>query len=116
MAIENGDISSSAEYKDDAVSKVSLCKTDALALDVYYFKPGQSLGYHRHPNGDQIFTVTEGEGVFYLDNGGGEETLQVKAGSIFLAPANIWHDLRNASSGNLVAQQVTQQPAGMEKR
>ena len=115
MAIENGDISASAEYKDDAVAKVTLQKTDTLTLDVYYFNEGQRLGYHRHPTGDQIFTVISGEGTFYLD-ADGEETLAVKAGSTFLAPANTWHDLHNTGSGNLVAQQVTKQPAGMEKR
>ena len=115
MAIESGDINASAAYKDDAVSKVTLCKTDALTLDVYYFNAGQRLGYHKHPTGDQIFTVIDGEGTFYLD-ASGEETLAVKAGSTFVAPADTWHDLHNTGSGNLVAQQVTKQPAGMVKR
>ncbi len=115
MAIQNGDINASAEWNDGAVPKITLCKTDALTLDVYYFGAGQRLGYHRHPTGDQIFTVISGEGTFYLDEGG-EETLAVKAGSTFVAPANQWHDLHNTGSGQMVAQQVTKQPAGMEKR
>ncbi|VAX19031.1 hypothetical protein MNBD_NITROSPINAE03-916 [hydrothermal vent metagenome] len=115
MAIQNGDINASKQLKDDAVAKVTIIKTDALTMDVYYFKAGQQLGYHRHPTGDQIFTVIEGEGTFYLDDSG-EETLQVKPGSTFLAPANVWHDLKDGGNGSLVAQQVTQQPSGMEKR
>ncbi len=115
MTISNASISESAVYSDDAVSKVTLQKTDTLTLDVYYFNAGQRLGYHRHPTGDQIFTVIEGEGTFYLDDSG-EETIAVSAGSTFLAPANTWHDLHNTGSGKLVAQQVTKQPAGMEKR
>ena len=115
MAIENGDINASAEYSDDAVPKITQIKTDTLSLDVYYFNAGQRLGYHRHPTGDQIFTVISGEGTFYLDEGG-EETIAVKAGSTFLAPANQWHDLHNTGSDKLIAQQVTKQPAGMEKR
>ncbi|MBI4665337.1 MAG: cupin domain-containing protein [Nitrospinae bacterium] len=115
MAIQNGNIFSSAEWKEDSVPKLTLCKTDVVTLDVYYFKPGQRLGYHRHPTGDQIFTVLEGEGTFYLDESG-EEKLTVKPGSTFVAPANVWHDLHNTSGNNLVAQQVTKQPAGMEKR
>ena len=115
MAIQNGDINASEEYNSGAVPKITLCKTDALTLDVYYFEAGQRLGYHRHPTGDQIFTVLSGEGTFYLDESG-EETLAVKAGSTFVAPANVWHDLHNTGAGRMVAQQVTKQPAGMQKR
>lgn len=115
MPIQGDDINANVQYKEDAVPKVTLCKTGALALDVYYMKPGQALGYHRHPQGDQIFTVIEGEGTFFLDENG-EETIQVKPGSVCLAPANVWHDLKNTGTGNLIAQQVTNQPAGMEKR
>ncbi len=115
MAIQSNDITSNKTVSDDAVGKVNLIKTDALTLDVYYYKAGQALGYHRHPTGDQIFTVIEGTGTFKLDDGT-EETLEVKAGSTFLAPANTWHDLIDSGDGKLVAQQVTKQPAGMEKR
>tara|TARA_B100000959_G_scaffold279900_1_gene340801 strand:- start:1030 stop:1185 length:156 start_codon:yes stop_codon:yes gene_type:complete len=46
----------------------------------------------------------------------GQETLEVKQGSTFLAPANVWHDLIDSGDGSLVAQQVTKQPSSMEKR
>ncbi len=114
-AIEHGDIGATAEWKDDAVPKITHIKTEQIGIDIYYMKPGQKLGYHRHPTGDQIFTVIDGEGTFYLDDGG-EETLAVKPGSTFLAPKNVWHDLEASAGGNLIAQQVTHQPAGMEKR
>lgn len=115
MAIQSNDILSNKTTSDDMVAKVVLNKTDNLTLDVYYFKAGQALGYHRHPTGDQIFTVIEGTGTFKLDDGA-EEALEVKSGSTFLAPANVWHDLADSGDGKLIAQQVTQQPAGMEKR
>lgn len=115
MSIENAKIADKKEYKDDAVAKVTLIATDQVALDVYYFKAGQALGYHRHPEGDQIFTVIEGTGTFKLDDGG-EEILEVGPGSTFLAPKNVWHDLADNGDGKLIAQQVTKQPAGMEKR
>lgn len=115
MSIKNAVIADSKELKDDAVAKVTLIGTEQIALDVYYFKPGQALGYHRHPEGDQIFTVIEGTGTFKLDDGT-EEVLEVGPGSTFLAPKNVWHDLIDSGDGKLVAQQVTKQPAGMEKR
>ncbi|MDH5542689.1 MAG: cupin domain-containing protein [Nitrospinota bacterium] len=115
MAIQQNDINEKKAFTDGAVSKVNLITTDALTLDVYYYKAGQALGYHRHPTGDQIFTVIAGTGTFKLDDGK-EETLKVKAGSTFLAPKNVWHDLIDSGDGKLIAQQVTKQPAGMEKR
>jgi quercetin dioxygenase-like cupin family protein len=115
MAIQSNDIASNKTTQDNMVAKATLNKTDSLTLDVYYFKAGQALGYHRHPTGDQIFTVIEGTGTFKLD-GGNEESLAVKAGSTFLAPANVWHDLIDSGDGKLIAQQVTKQPSGMEKR
>ena len=115
MAILSANINEKKAVTDDAVNKVNLIKTDNLTLDVYYFKGGQSLGYHRHPTGDQIFTVIAGSGTFKLDDGG-EEMLEAKAGTTFLAPANVWHDLVDNGEGGLIAQQVTRQPAGMEKR
>jgi quercetin dioxygenase-like cupin family protein len=115
MAIQTGDINASKTLSDDAVAKVTLLKTDNITLDVYYYKPGQALGYHRHPTGDQMFTVIAGKGTFKID-GGSEESIEVSPGSTFLAPANTWHDLIDSGDGELVAQQVTKQPAGMEKR
>ncbi len=115
MGIQTADIDEKKVLTDDVVSKVNLIKTNNLTLDVYYFKAGQSLGFHRHPTGDQIFTIISGSGAFKLDKDS-EECLDVKAGSTFLAPANVWHNLIDNGDGELIAQQVTQQPAGMEKR
>ena len=115
MAIQNANIGAKKTLADDVVAKVNLIKTDTLTLDVYYYKAGQALGYHRHPTGDQIFTVIAGKGTFKLDDGN-EEALEVGPGDTFLAPANTWHDLIDGGAGDLVAQQVTKQPAGMEKR
>ena len=115
MGIQTADIDEKKVLTDDVVSKVNLIQTNNLTLDVYYFNAGQSLGFHRHPTGDQIFTIISGSGIFKLDKEN-EECLDVKAGSTFLAPVNVWHDLIDNGDGQLIAQQVTQQPAGMEKR
>lgn len=115
MAIQQNDINKSKAYTDGTVSKVTLVKTDVLTLDVYYYKANQGIGYHKHPTGDQIFTVIAGTGTFKLDDGK-EEAINVGPGSVVVAPANVWHDLIDSGKGDLIAQQVTKQPAGMEKR
>lgn len=102
------------EFKDDAVNKVTFIKTEQLVQDTYYFKPGQVLDYHRHPNGDQIFFVHEGEGTYFLDNGS-EASTELKPGVIVLAPKGVWHKI--VAKGKLVVSQATGgQPAGFEKR
>ncbi len=101
------------EFKEGNVNKVAFIKTEQLGHDSYYFRAGQVLAYHRHPEGDQIFFVHEGKGKFYLDNGS-EESVELKPGVCVLAPKGVWHKI--VADGELVVSQVTKQGAGMETR
>ncbi len=103
------------QYNDNAVAKIPTVKGNDITSEVYYFKPGQILAYHRHPNGDQIFYILKGTGTFYLD-GGTENALPVREGAAILAPAGTWHKLVNDNRGEMVAIQVTKANAGMEAR
>ena len=67
--MQQADVLAKKEFKDDNVNRVTYLRTDAIAQDTYYFKPGQMLDWHRHPNGDQVFFVQEGEGVCFIDDG-----------------------------------------------
>jgi len=111
--MQKANVNETKQFKDGAVSKVTYIKTDGLASDTYYFKPGQVLDYHRHPGGDQIFFVHEGDGTYYLDDGT-EQTTALKAGAIVLAPKGAWHKI--VAKTTLVVSQATVQPAGMETR
>lgn len=111
--MQQANVSAKKEFKDDAVNKVTYIKTEQLAQDTYYFKPGQVLDYHRHPAGDQIFFVHEGEGTYFTDDGKEEKT-ELKPGVVVLAPKGVWHKI--TANGSLVVSQATTQPAGMEKR
>ena len=111
--MEEVNVVASKSFTDDQPNKVNYVKTDQLGQDTYYFKAGQVLEYHRHPEGDQIFFVQEGEGTYYLD-GGTEETTALKPGSVVLAPKNVWHKI--VATTELVVSQATRQPAGMEVR
>lgn len=104
-----------ARFSDAGVNKVNVFTGEGLTADTYYFRAGQVLEYHRHPAGDQVFVVLQGEGRFYLDNGT-ESVIDVAPGSLVYVPAGVWHQLQNAGGGDLVACQVTQAGAGMESR
>lgn len=111
--MEHANVCETKVFKDNPVNKVTYLKTESLTQDTYYFNAGQVLEYHRHPNGDQIFFVHEGEGTFYLD-GGSEESIDLKAGVTVLAPKGVWHKV--VASTELVISQATVQPAGLEQR
>lgn len=111
--MQQADVAASKEFKADVVNKVTYVKTDQVAQDTYYFKPGQVLDYHRHPGGDQIFFVHEGEGTYFLEDGK-EETLALTPGVVVLAPKNVWHKI--VAKTELIVSQATVQPAGFEKR
>jgi quercetin dioxygenase-like cupin family protein len=111
--MEEVNVVASKSFDDGQPKKVNYIKTDQLGQDTYYFKAGQVLEYHRHPEGDQIFFVQEGEGTYYLD-GGTEETTTLKPGCVVLAPKNVWHKI--VATTELIVSQATRQPAGMEVR
>lgn len=111
--MQRADVLEKKDFKADNVNKVTYVKTESLAQDTYYFKPGQVLDYHRHPNGDQIFFVHEGTGTYYTDDGK-EESAALKPGVVVLAPKGVWHKV--VATTSLVISQATAQPAGMEKR
>ncbi|MDA8226993.1 MAG: cupin domain-containing protein [Desulfitobacterium hafniense] len=103
----------SPQFREDAVNKVTTIKTEELGADVYYFKPGQVLDFHRHLS-DQIFFVLKGEGKFYLKNGHTQE-FNLEQGSNILAPKGNWHKLVNTGREDLVAVQVTKLPTDLEQ-
>src|SRR3989304_7732387 len=111
--MQQANVTKAKEFKDDVVNKKTYVKTESLAQDTYYFKPGQVLDYHRHPGGDQIFFVHEGEGAYYLDSGK-EETAELKPGCVVLAPKGVWHKI--VAKTALIVSQATTQPAGMEMK
>lgn len=107
------------------IARVQNVRGSQLSVETYYFKPGQSLRYHRHPDSEQAFIFFSGEGVFYLDSsadGGnsleqvGETTIAVKPGSIVLAPAGVWHSLANTGGGELIVAEVSVLPLGSVER
>ncbi len=108
--MQNANVTATKEFTDDAVKKVTYIKTDKLTEDTYYFNAGQVLDYHKHPTGDQIFFVQEGEGTYYLD-AGTEEATELSPGVIVLAPKDVWHKI--VAKTELVVSQATVQPAGM---
>lgn len=101
------------QFNDNAVTKVNNFTGADLTVDTYYFKAGQVLAYHQHPEGDQVFFILRGEGKFFLDNGS-ESEINVQDGSIVYVPKGVWHKL--VANTEMYACQSTKAGAGMKGR
>ena len=78
-------------------------------VDVSFFlvdcPPGSGAVLHTHPY-EEVFVTLEGEATFTV----GEETIEVSAGQIVVAPAGVPHKFVNSGSGSL--RQVDIHPSG----
>ena len=62
--------------------------------DLYCLQPGQSQKPHSHAGADKIYYVLEGEATIQV----GDEEQVLGPGRIVLAPSDVVHGVRNASS------------------
>lgn len=98
------------QYNDVVVPKIPVFTGSDITSEVYYFKPGQILKSHRHPNGEQIFFFLKGCGKMNLE----DSQLDVTVGSTVFIPAGHWHEIINGNDEEMVAVQVTKVGAGAE--
>ncbi len=64
--------------------------------------------WERHPNGDEIVLVLEGETTIILLQNGKEESSYLGANELYVGPCNTWH--RFQESRKLQVMTVTPQP------
>ena len=100
-----------SQYNDSAVPKIPVFTGEDITCEVYYFKPGQVLNLHRHPNSEQIFFFLKGNGTMTI----GEKTdHNVHTGDTVFIKAGQWHGITNCNEEEMVAVQVTKIGAGAE--
>lgn len=73
--------------------------SDAVVV-AWYIKPGQTIPAHRHPNGQDTWTVLAGSGDYYLDQAG--TTTSIGVGDIVIAPIGCVHGVVNHGDEPLV--------------
>ena len=98
------------QYNDSAVPKVPVFAGSDMTSEIYYFKPGQVLKMHRHPNGEQIFVFLKGKGVMELE----DKKHDVAAGDAMFIKSGEWHGITNGNDEEMVAIQITKVDAGAE--
>ena len=84
------------------VDNISFCTEDII--------PGRKLRIHKHLNNDELIFINKGEGTFTL----GEQSIEVKTGTVIFVPRGVWHGLENTGKENI--RMVFQySPAGFEE-
>jgi mannose-6-phosphate isomerase-like protein (cupin superfamily) len=91
------DVFAAARFAPDKMQKVNLFETGNFFCDVYGLEPGQEQKAHAHAEADKVYYVLEGRGSFLID----DETRELGAHQIVLAPAGAPHGVRNTSDGRL---------------
>lgn len=99
-----------AQYNDNVVPKIPVFTGNDITCEVYYFKPGQELATHKHPNGEQVFFFLKGCGTMSVE----DKAHDVHTGCTVFVESNKWHGIKNGNNEEMVAVQVTKVNAGAE--
>ena len=75
-------------------------ETNDAAVVAWTVRPGQRIGAHVHPSGQDTWTVLEGEGEYQLDREG--RTQRIQAGDVVVAPTGAVHGVLNTGAQPLV--------------
>ena len=85
-------------FNAQKMHKVNLFETARMFCDIYCFEPGQEQKTHAHAGSDKIYYVLEGRGTFHI----GEESRELDAQMMVMAPAGVEHGVVNTSNARLV--------------
>lgn len=80
---------------NEPIRSVVTTSADCVVI-AWYVKPGQSIKPHRHPAGQDTWTILAGEGEYVFNEAG--ETTKVKAGDVVVAHTNEVHGLHNTGA------------------
>lgn len=78
--------------------KASLFESERMFCDLYCLSPGQEQKTHVHEDGDKIYYVLEGCGLFQVDG----PSREVGEKNVVFVPAGSSHGVQNPSQSNLV--------------
>lgn len=93
--------------------RVVIAQSAQSVVVCWHVEPGQSIGRHVHPSGQDTWIVIEGEGEYFADAGGA--ALPLRPGVVAIAPAGAIHGARNTGSRPLrFISVVAPQEAGFE--
>lgn len=106
MILKN--VSERAVFDATKMGKADLARGRHLFAGLNAFEPGQLHEPHTHCDRDKLYVVLRGRGELTI----GDETTNVEAGDVGLAPADVVHSLRNPGPERLVVLVAMGPPPG----
>ena len=70
--------------------------------NIYSAKFSGDGAWERHPNGDELVQIVEGEATLHLMTQDGPQSHAVRAGMVIVVPQNTWHRFHSADGVSLV--------------
>jgi quercetin dioxygenase-like cupin family protein len=92
-----------ARFKADNFACDTLLAGDHLTVELLCLGPGGELPQHRHEQTEHLLTVIAGRGCFRI----GSESVEVCERESVLAPAGLYHGIKNTMEEPLLVQQVS---------
>jgi len=89
--------------KADNFACDTLLAGESLTVELLTLGPGGEVPAHRHEHTEHLLTVLAGRGRFRI----GAELVDVGEGESLLAPARLYHGIKNAGDEPLLVQQVS---------
>ena len=70
--------------------------------NIYSAKFSGDGAWERHPNGDELVQIVEGEATMHIMTKDGPESHTVRAGMVIIVPQGTWHRFHSADGVSLV--------------
>jgi len=100
-----------ATFSPEKMAKATLASASVLYSGLNCFLPGQEHQPHAHEGQDKLYYVLAGSGLATVAN----DTYDVTAGDLVLAPAGLLHSMKNTGAENLVVLTILAPPPGPGK-
>ena len=90
------DLSESTEMPPDLNIRAidAALGTEQIGVKLWYFEPGEEIGYHAHNEQEELFYVLEGEFSLKLGESGEEEYVEAGPGTFWVAGPEMGHGHR----------------------
>ena len=73
--------------------------TEETNVTLWYFEPGEEIGYHAHSEQEELYYILEGEFSLKLGRSGEEEVVEAGPGTVFAAGPEVGHGHRYTGDG-----------------
>lgn len=92
-----------ARFKSDNFAYETVVAAESLTVELLCLGPGGDVPAHRHGETEHVLTVVAGHARIRI----GGRLVELKEGESVVAPAGVYHGIRNAGGERLVVQQVS---------